>query len=99
MSGYRAKRMKLDEWTQFARDFHDYFMRSGADRRLALFLEWQHPGENPLVLIPDYRSSAIEGLSPSGWHALPGAVDRHWTMLVGNQTAIADFGLNLADPT
>jgi len=98
MPGYRAKRMPLGEWSRFRAAFADFFVASGADRKLALFIEWHRPGDDepPLVLIPDYLSRVIERLAPGGWHELADATERKWTMLIGNKTAMGDFGLNIA---
>ena len=99
MPGFRARRMTVEQWSSFKTAFEKLFMASGAERKLALFLEWQQPGEDPLVLIPDYLSNSIEQLAPGEWHALSDAIDRRWTVLVGNETALGDFGLNLAGPS
>lgn len=93
--GFRAKRMPLREWMPFKEKFEQFFMAGGADPQLALFIEWHRPDESPLILIPDYQSEIVERLSPGGWHPLPDAGERRWTMLVGNATAMGDFGLNI----
>lgn len=95
MPGYQAKRMKLSEWSPFRADYERFFQASGADRRLALFIEWHRPEDSmPLVLIPEYLSDVVQRLAPGGWQQLPDAPERRWTMLVGNSSALGDFGLN-----
>ena len=97
MSRYLAKRMPLAEWSPFRAAYEEFFVASGADRDLALFIEWHGPDEDrPLVLIPHYMSEVFRRLTPGGWQELPDAPDRKWTMLVGNRTALGDFGLNIA---
>jgi len=97
MARYRAKRMALGEWSPFRAAYRQLFMASGADRKLALFIERHDPGDsNPLVLIPDYLAEVVQRLAPGGWRDLPDAPERHWTMLVGNKSALGDFGLNIA---
>ena len=67
----------------------------GADRGLALFIEHHRPNEEtPLVIVPDYVADVVERLTPGGWHHLPEAPERRWTTLVGNRTALSDFGLS-----
>lgn len=91
--------MPAQEWASLKLAFDKLFMASGADRNLALFLEWQQCERDPLVLISDYLAASIEGLAPGDWHAPSDAADRRWTILAGNETALGDFGLNLAGPS
>ena len=97
MPGYLAKRMPVSEWSPFRAAYERFFLARGAERGLALFIEHHQPSEEaPLVLVPDYLSDIVERMAPGGWHDLPAAPERRWTTLVGNRTALSDFGLSHA---
>lgn len=95
---FRAKAMKVDEWGQFQELFAEFFAASGHDRGLALFLH-RNPGEeSSTVLIPCENAELVEALAPGSWHDAGDVAGLGWSLLVGNASANADFGLRQPAP-
>ncbi|MDD3799777.1 MAG: hypothetical protein PHE36_11445, partial [Novosphingobium sp.] len=94
MADYRTKTMTLAEWPAFRKSYEDFFAASGRDKRLALFIHAdEKAADKSLLLIPGFQSGKVEALSPGGWQDAGDVSGKAWGVLVGNDTANADFGL------
>ena len=93
MPDFRAKTMRYTDWPYLQRAFTELFSAAGEDKRLALFLRNDPDLESSTLLIPSYQSSLVEKLSPGGWHDMPDAQEKDWTLVAGSPSAFEEYGL------
>jgi hypothetical protein len=90
---FRAKLLAYPDWEVFGDRFDVLFTAWKATPRTAWFRERLPVKQEGLLLIPSYRASEIEALSPGGWRDLDDSNERDWIVLVGRVGAARRFGL------
>jgi hypothetical protein len=99
MGTFRIKSLSYPKCQEFCARFDELFTEWKTTPRTALFRERLPPKEDGLVMIPSYRASEIESLSPGGWSDLSDPSDREWVVLIGRAGAAKHFNLNTPTKT
>jgi hypothetical protein len=95
VADFRAKTMDLGEWAAFKLAYELVFQMLGSAKDAALFREDRPGGNECMVLIPSYRATVVESISPGGWHDMEDIGGHDWQLVVGHADAPGALGVPL----